>query len=312
MIKKSSGIPSHYYNETVDYVKYHRGQPLQLLDPKLPFMLTKFELMNDSGQADYPHRHDFYEILYITEGEGTHVIDFEAYPIFPYSFYFLSKNQVHFWQLKTPLKGYALLFPEEFLGFPSSNIVRAHDFSFFHNVGHAPCLSVDQVQSKMIDGLLEGMEQEFNNDMESSLSVLRAYLHILLTQLNRLYTLDHASEGAETGSSLVRQFEQLVAAHFISDHAVQDYARRIGISTSHLTDTVKAVTGRAPGHIIRDKLILEAKRLLAHSNITAAEIGYRLHFDDSSYFGRFFKRETGMSPTAFRQYILEQYQVSPK
>ncbi|KAG1694967.1 HTH-type transcriptional activator CmpR [Nymphon striatum] len=82
------------------YVSAH-GKPLASLDPEFPFVMTNFESMNESAQADYPHRHDCYEILYICEGEGTHIIDFEPYTVKPNTFYFLSKDQVHFWQLRS-------------------------------------------------------------------------------------------------------------------------------------------------------------------------------------------------------------------
>lgn len=311
-MNKNQDIPSHYYNEAVDNVQRVDGKPLLSLDPQFPFALTRFEFMSLLGQADYPHRHDYYEVLYIYDGEGSHIIDFEPYPVQPPLFHFLSKGQIHFWQLEKPIKGYALLFPEEFLGFPSSDVIRAHDFAFFHHVGHAPTLPVGQEHLTMMSGLLEGIEQEFHNENARSITVLRAYLHILLTQLHRLYLVDHPDEDSQATSSLVRQFKQLVSGHFLTEHSVQDYAGRIGISTSHLRDTVKNVTGYAPGHFIRQKLILEAKRLLAHSNATVAEIGYHLNFEDSSYFGRFFKRETGMSPVAFRRQIRDQYQIAPE
>ena len=221
--KNNTDIPFHYYNEAAENVQCEQGEPLLSLDPQFPFTITQFEIMNASAQADYPHRHDCYEVLYICGGEGAHIIDFEPHPIQSPVFYFLSKDQVHFWQLEKPLKGYALLFPEEFLGFPSQSVIRAQDLAFFQQ-------------------------------------------------------------------------------------AVQDYANMIGISSSHLTDTVKAVTGFTPGQLIRQKLALEAKRLLVHSNATVAEIGYRLNFYDASYFGRFFKREVGMSPAAFRQLTREKYQ----
>lgn len=309
-MKETRHIPSHAYNESVDTIQRVNGDPLLALDPQFPFVMTRFEQMKSVAQAAYPHRHDCYEILFISEGAGTHVIDFEPYPIQPHSFYFLSKGQIHFWQLDKPLKGYALLCPEEFLGFPSSNIIRAHDLAFFHQVGPAPHLSIGEEHRATVNGLLEGMEQEFNDNQARSLTVLRAYAHILLTQLHRLYLADHPEEHPTAPSSLVRQFNQLVSEHFLEDHSVQDYAQRIGISPSHLRDSVKAVTGKAPGHIIRQKLILEAKRLLAHSNETIAEIGFYLHFEDASYFGRFFKRETGLSPAVFRQQVRVQYQIA--
>jgi AraC-like DNA-binding protein/quercetin dioxygenase-like cupin family protein len=311
-MKKNPEIPSHYYNEAVDNVQRIHGHPQLSPDQHQPFAMTRFELIKGAGQADYPHRHDCYEVLYISEGEGTHIIDFEPYPVQPSTFYFLSKDQIHFWQLKKPLKGYALLFPEEFLGVPSSNIIGAHDFSFFHHVGQAPNLFVDPQKDRALISLLAEMEQEFRDEEAQSLSVLRAYLHILLTKLNRRYLRSQQDKQPKTGSALMRQFERLVSEHFLTDHSVENYANRIGISTSHLRDTIKAVTGHAPGQIIRQKIILEAKRLLAHGDITVAEIGYRLNFEDSSYFGRFFKRETGMSPATFRKQIREQYRIAPE
>lgn len=158
---------------------------------------------------------------------------------------------------------------------------------------------------------MEDIEQEFSDKNIRSLTVLRAYLHILFTKLHRMYLAEHPDGHPAETSSLVRQFKQQVSEHFLENHSVKDYAVRMGISASHLRNSVKAVTGYAPGHIIRQKIILEAKRLLAHSHATIAEIGYCLNYEDSSYFGRFFKREAGMSPAAFRRKIREQYRIDP-
>ena len=312
IMKKCPDIPSHYYKEAANNAQRVDEKSHLPLDPQMLFTLTRFEFMNELAQADYSHRHDCYEVLYICEGEGTHIIDFETYSIEAPMFFFLSRDQVHSWQLTKPLKGYVLLFPEEFLGFSSSDIIRTHDFSVFHHVGDTPCLSIGEEHLTVINRLFEGIEQEFHNEIERTPSVLRAYLHILLTHLHRLYIIEHPEEHPATTSSLVRQFKQLLSEHFITEQSIQDYARRIGVSTSHLRDTVKAVTGYAPSQIIRQKLVLEAKRSLIHSNATVAEIGYSLNFEDSSYFGRFFKRETGMSPVAFRQQVREKYQTSPE
>ncbi|WP_136806735.1 helix-turn-helix domain-containing protein [Desulfosediminicola flagellatus] len=308
-MNKKNDIPSHYYNEAPNNVQHADGKPLLSLDPQFPVVLTTFEMMTSSSQADYPHRHDYYEVLYINDGEGEHVIDFETYTIQPPTFHFLSKGQIHFWQLRKPLKGYALIFPEEFMDFSTSSIIRTQDSNFFHHIEQAPFLPIDREHSTMFNDLIKMIEKEFNNEGARSLTVLRAYLHILLTELHRLYRVEHPHEHSTAPSSLARKFKQLVSEHFLTNQSAEDYARRIGVSTSHLRDTVKAVTGYAPGHIIRGKIVLEAKRLLAHSNETIAEIGYRLNFDDASYFGRFFKREAGMSPAVFRRQIREQYKI---
>lgn len=309
---KKSDIPTHHYDEAIHYIKHPDETSHLSLDPQMPFVLAKFELMQDIAQANYPHRHNCYQVLYISEGEGTHTIDFVPYPVAAPTLFFLSKEQVHYWQLSKPLKGYILLIPEEFLGFPSSKVVRTHDFSVFNYVGESPHLPLDKEHFTMINGLFEAIADEFYRDKDRSLSVLRAYLHILLTKLHRLYMIEHPSECSAILSPLVRQFKQLVSEHFTQEHSVQDYANRIGVSTSHLKDTVKAVTGSAPGTMIREKLILEAKRSLVHSDATVAEIGYSLNFEDASYFGRFFKRETGISPIAFRQQYQQKHPTTAK
>lgn len=135
-MKNQHNIPSHSYNEAIDSIERAHGAPSH--EPQFPFAMTRFEFMNSKAQSEYPHSHNWYEVLYIVEGTGSHIIDFEPHTIQPSTLYFISKDQVHFWQLEQPLKGYALLFPEEFLEFPSSNIIRAHDFAFFHQVGRAP------------------------------------------------------------------------------------------------------------------------------------------------------------------------------
>lgn len=308
-MQQSQDIPAHIYADTFESIRQSLGPTLKSLAPQFPFLLLRFEQTDSDSQAEYAHRHDYYEVLYIEEGAGQHFIDFESYPVQPNTFYFLSKDQIHFWELTRPLKGYALLFPETFLAFPLSNVVRAHDTDFFHQVAQSPYLTLDTKSAETFGALLEEMELEFSNEDARSLTALRSYFHILLTKLNRLYTAKQTDSNSARLPSLVNQFEQLVAQHYLTDHSVKDYAKRLGVSSSHLRDTVKAATGHAPGHKIRQQLALEAKRRLAHDNATVAEIGYRLNFEDASYFARFFKRETGMSPIAFRQQFREKHQV---
>jgi AraC-like DNA-binding protein/mannose-6-phosphate isomerase-like protein (cupin superfamily) len=302
-------IPAHIYAKTSASIRAAFGKSFNTLAPEFPFLLLRFEQTDADSQADYAHRHDHYELLYIEEGKGQHFIDFESYPVQANTVYFLSKDQVHFWELTRPLKGYALLFPEDFLAFPLSNVVRAHDTDLFQQVAPSPYLPLTSKASETITDLLEEMETEFYNEQAQSLTALRAYFHILLTKLSRLYAAEKSDADSKGTPSLVLQFERLVGQHYLTDHSVKDYAKRLGVSSSHLRDTVKAATGQAPGQKIRQKLALEAKRRLAHENATVAEIGYRLNFEDASYFARFFKRETGMSPIAFRQQFREKHAI---
>jgi AraC family transcriptional activator of pobA len=92
-----------------------------------------------------------------------------------------------------------------------------------------------------------------------------------------------------------------VERDFSRRHRVADYAAELGVSPGHLNVLCRSGLRRTAGAVIRLRLTLEAKRLLAFGDLTAAQIAERLGFDDPAYFSRFFRRETGMPPTLFRR-----------
>jgi AraC-like DNA-binding protein len=81
---------------------------------------------------------------------------------------------------------------------------------------------------------------------------------------------------------------------------LSDYAKMIGVTPNHLTETVRMLTGKTSSQIIKAKQLLEIKRLLFHTNLSVTEIGNQFNFEDQSYFTKFFKRETGMTPLRYR------------
>ncbi|MEM7130556.1 MAG: helix-turn-helix transcriptional regulator [Chloroflexota bacterium] len=279
----------------------------------IPFVHVNFVDVAELAQVAYPHRHNFYEILYVTGGEGTHFVDFNAYPVEAGTVYFISPGQVHYWKTSVPLEGEIFLFTEDFLLLAPSDYMVLHEFSFFHSIEDTPALALSTEERNLVESLIQPIAGEYQASKFRSDSVLRAYLHVLLVAMQRIYTAReenalsiNESEGATP--KLMRHFKQLVAQQFTTEQSVQAYADQLGVTLSHLNNTVKAVTGQTPGQLIRQEVVLEAKRLFTHTDLTSAEIGYRLSFDDPSYFGRFFKRETAMNTKQFRESIAKNYQ----
>jgi AraC family transcriptional regulator, transcriptional activator of pobA len=256
-----------------------------------------------------PHRHTFYEILYLTAGEGYHIIDFVPHKVEPPIFYFISPGQVHFWELTQVFDGHFVMFNEDFLVFPSSGMTTIEEVSFFHTIGESPELYLDEVQSIKITDLFRLMNNEYKIKEANRTSVLRAYLHILIAQLQRLTAGNIKRKISAPQSSIVRKFKHLVTQNFLRNLSVQDYADMMRVSSSHLGNTLKSMTGYTPAQLIHNEMILEAKRMLIHTELTVSEIGYRLNFEDPSYFSRFFKREVGMNPLQFQTEIREKYQT---
>ncbi|WP_433259891.1 helix-turn-helix domain-containing protein [Actinosynnema sp. CS-041913] len=263
-----------------------------------PFAIGTFDEIGSFTRARFPHRHDFYEILYLTGGEGVHVVDFEPYPIVPGTLFFLAPGQVHFWRETEQVRGRVLVFAEEFLldqpGGPPPF------------TGGSPELRLTGDHRGLVEGIFDDMAREYRARASGYATMLQAYLHILLVRTQRLRQVRPEAPM----SSIAWQFIRLVDKHVLAERSVTAYAERVGVTAGHLTDLVRAATGRTPGAVIRAALALEAKRLLARTELSAAQIAHRLSFEDPSYFGRFFKRETGMSPGDFRREVREKYQIA--
>jgi len=139
-------------------------------------------------------------------------------------------------------------------------------------------------------------------------SVLRAFFHIFMVNLQRMYAENLSVDTSGREPDLVRRFKKMVAEKYASQMSVQEYADALGVSVSGLNSAVKEATRTTPGQIVRNEMVMAAKRMLAHSDMNVSEICFELSFDDPSYFGRFFKREAGVTPSSFREQMREKYQ----
>lgn len=110
-----------------------------------------------------------------------------------------------------------------------------------------------------------------------------------------------AGPAADPRAELVRRYLALVEARHAERPAVADLARALGVSPAHLGRACRAAAGRSAQALLHARTVLEAKRRLAWTAMGVAEIGWSLGFSDPAYFSRFFARETGLSPTAFRE-----------
>ena len=103
----------------------------------------------------------------------------------------------------------------------------------------------------------------------------------------------------------MKRFYQLIEENYQHNYNVNQYAEMMHISPTYLTQTTKRLTGKTSNEILHDKLILETKRLLTQTTLDIQEISAMLNFADQSYFTKFFKKATGMTPLIFRNHTLE-------
>jgi len=139
---------------------------------------------------------------------------------------------------------------------------------------------------------------------------LQSYLRVFLIQSQRLIARQRTIENIASSGSLVENYIQLIDLHFLQKQRVGEYADMLGVTPGHLTDTTREKLGIPAGNLIQRRILLEAKRLLTYSEQNVGEIAFALNFTDPSYFARYFRRETGQSPTTFRTQTREKYQLS--
>ena len=252
--------------------------------------------------SGWAHRHTFYEIAYITGGRGEHVLDCDSYPLRPPSLYFLRPDQVHSWCYRSLPTGYVLAFSEEFLLSQPHRDDVARDAELFHDLAEAAQLCLSPQQAREILSIVKEIVHEDHAGQCDYRSVMQAYLHVLLVRAHRMLPAGGVDGvTANRSGRLVREFTELVTQRVGPYQTVREYSHRLGVTPSHLAETVKEATGRTPGQIIRGAQTVEAKRLLVHTDKNVAQIAYELGFKDTAYFGRFFKREAAVTPGEFRR-----------
>jgi AraC-like DNA-binding protein len=288
-----------------DAMELHR---LEVARPGvLPFAIGSFDTIGPLARADFPHRHSFYEIALVTRGRGAHVLDLVRHELTPPYLYAMAPGQVHHWQDARDVAGWVVLFDEDFL------LAHPGDAGLVHALSARRCPRPDAAEAAALVGLLAEMDREYRAAGYGYIGVLSSYLHILL--LRALRMAGGRVEGPAAGGAaaagragdVADGFRRLIARGGPRVWSVEACAAELGVSVSHLHDVVKRGTGRAPGRLIRAAQVLEAKRLIAGTDLTIRQVAARTGFTDPAYFCRFFRRETGVSPGEFRRVVGEKH-----
>ena len=250
------------------------------------------------------HRHDYVE-LFLLQGRGSVLVDFENCPLSGRSLIVIGPGRVHAWQANA-MTGLYIAFTQEFFdgaGPPPSTLF---DYPFMFADELSSVIHLKPNQGGQAQGLFRDINSEFEKPEKLAVEMIRGQLRLLMVHLARLYAA--RSPALFAAVSLVRRFRQAVERSFRASTSVRDYAQSLGVTTSHLNESLRLETGSTAGELIRTRLLLEAKRLLLHSELTMAEIGYELGFEDPSYFSRFIRRELKTSPAELRSLIRQKYQ----
>lgn len=266
------------------------------------FMADRFEAyLAAHTHLKFPHRHSFFHLVYFSDVAGSHSIDFVDFDAKPGQIYFMNPGQVHSWNFMGLPKGYIINFSEAFLQQFLSNTRYLDQFGFFNSLPEKQVVSIPAEKQPPILGIFQAILDESYLADEFSQDKIRTLLLQLLYGVSRTVPKEKITTLNNYNSLLFKNFQALIDQHFLSKKLVRDYAAMLYVTPNHLNALSKDVAGRSAGELIRDRILLEAKRMLINEHYNISEIAYSLNFEDNSYFTKFFKKYEGLTPQDFRK-----------
>jgi len=251
-----------------------------------------------------PHKHNFYHFMLFTKGGGTHMIDFKQFPVQPYQMYFMIPGQVHSWNFEGPVDGYVINFPVPFFKEFLLNPDYIEQLPYFSGVLENSVLILPHELREKVVYILENILKEMDADNKQSLDMVKVLLMQLFIIIGRLGFENPAVKLTSHNYTLARNFLRLLEQHVGTLKLPKEYAELLFITPNHLNAVCNEILGRSAGEVIRDRVVLEAKRLMVNKELSISEIAYKLNFSDNSYFSKFFRKYAGVAPEDFRQSIL--------
>lgn len=248
------------------------------------------------------HQYEFYTLVCVCQGTCTHLVDFEPIPCAPGSLLMVRPGQAHNFGRGDDWEGWIVLFRPEFV-LPVSRTTQSLELAIdLERLRGHLALPDDEIPN--VTRLIEqmGADAKLDAPLEDLNALLRHQLNALLMRLIILQGGQHAPEPvASPALQRFKRFQQLVEEHFPQWHSVAEYADQLGCTEKSLTRAVAASLGATAKVFISARIALEAKRLLLHTELPVATIAEQLGFDEATNFSKFFKREVGSTPAAFRR-----------
>jgi AraC family transcriptional regulator, transcriptional activator of pobA len=261
------------------------------LDDGLTFKISRFK---EQIKKTKPHKHDeYYELIFLSEGEGFHCIESEKYLITAPEFYFLQPGQLHFWQFTSIPKGFVILFKDdEFDAIKESDLLELY----------RPLTKVTRIEFKIGQFprvILNEILNEHIRNSSYSQPIMHGLLKALLGKL--LQISEDQPHQLGLPQSTYDKFRQLLVKECPRLHKVNQFSDLLNTTPQNLNAVCRKQTNRSASEIITAQILLEAKRYILHTDNTVYEIAEILSFSDTSNFVKFFRKAEGLTPIQFRE-----------
>ena len=246
--------------------------------------------------AGTPHRAEFYQIVRIETGKSTQTLDFNPVEVVAGQLLFVAKNQVISFDTSSDYNGQIMLFTDMFFNRCECDVRFLKQLNLFNPFTKNAPLSINQKQKSILNLI--------KNEFQAEQTALQSdAIHHLLCA----FLIEAARQQSESTSQThsidyqtALQFAELVEHNFKTLRKVNDYLNLMNISDKNLSKALKTTVSKSPKQFIDERIVLEAKRMLAYGNESVKEITFLLGFDEHTNFTKFFNKTTGMLPSQFR------------
>jgi AraC family transcriptional activator of pobA len=274
--------------------------------PGLPMELEILSIKDlyakSKNQLTQAHRADFYHIIWLEKGKTTHLVDFNPVKAGAGSLIFVGKGKVQLFDSSEQFDGKVILFTDRFFCKNQDDFDFLNGTILFNDLLETSSLKLEGSKS-LITRLAEVMQMELANPPHAAQrDILRNCLHSLLLLCDtekRKQGFKEIPKGADRDYAVL--FISLVHEHFSRVRSVTAFADMIHISEKRLNRATTRILGKSPKEIINDRVLLEIKRLLVHTNRSIKEIGFDLGFNEPTNFIKYFRQQSGKTPSEFRE-----------
>jgi AraC family transcriptional activator of pobA len=249
---------------------------------------------------DLPYRSDYYKISLCLRGSAELKVNLQTWAVVPGCVVLVTPHIIKQWtHISEDYETLSVFFTSDFL---TTNNAHAGKLGFLLNPS-TYVLPLAAPEAASIAASFRFLQQKYRTPHPNRKDIVQNIINGLLYELDARYT-QQATPLPVThprGHVLTAEFKQLIQAHSAEVRSVAFYADKLCVTPKHLTEMVRAVTGKTASDLITEAVVLEAKALLQTTKLPMHQIADQLHFADQFAFSRFFKKSTGLSPTAYKQ-----------
>ena len=240
-----------------------------------------------------------------TEGETSLTSNLQEFRLKKDSLFIFSPKHILQVQSNNRFKAHLIVIAPDFL--KRINIDTKRMMPLFLQFGSLPCMELTHAESQSLRSFISMVEQELKgSETDFSSEIIGGLIAATIYKVGDILT-HYLTEHPEVDSPIhnraeeyFRQFTELLGEHYKNERSVGFYARQLCITPKYLTTLIKRISGKSVSEWIDNYVILEAKTLLKYSNMSVQEIAYYLNFPNQSFFGSYFKRNAGMSPSQYK------------